>query len=68
MNNQSLKRKHPFDQNRIANKSIAIQKDSYKNQIQPLGFLQINRDDLILTIFKLLLPFLFLVLTYLANQ
>ena len=68
MNNQLQKGNNPFNQIKVANKAIAIQKDLHKTQVEHLGFSQIDMHDQVSTIFKVLLPFLFLLLTYLSNQ
>jgi len=64
MNNQIY---NSSSRNKTANKAIAIQKDLHKTQSGNLNFSQIDMHDLVLTIFKVLLPFLILGLTYLSN-
>ena len=68
MNKKLQKSKLPFNQGKIANKAIAIQKDSYKTQREYLDYSQIDIHDQVLKIFKVLLPFLILILAYLTNQ
>ena len=47
MNNQLQKGNNPFNQIKVANKAIAIQKDLHKTQVEHLGFSQIDMHDLV---------------------
>lgn len=67
MNNQRQKDSNPFNRDKVA-KAISIQTKLHKTQARDINFSQVDMHEMVRTIFKVLLPFLVLLLIYISNQ